>query len=79
MTASNGRSRRAKGAAGELYTLPDEGGASLRAAGWGLSPSLAGGGTWSRDGRERTDDHPTEKKHRWTAELHTVGLTQERN
>lgn len=49
------------------YTLPSEGGASLRGAGWKLETSMAGGGTWSREGRERTDDHPTELKARWAA------------
>lgn len=49
------------------YTLPEEGGASLKAAGWKLDLDIAGGGTWSRDGRERTDDHPTQQKLRWAA------------
>lgn len=49
------------------YTLPSEGGASLRAAGWKLDEALAGGGRWSREGRERADDHPTELKVRWAA------------
>ena len=49
------------------YTLPSEGGASLRAAGWKLETAMAGGGTWSREGRERTDAHPTELKARWAA------------
>jgi hypothetical protein len=49
------------------YTLPSEGGASLKAAGWTLEPGLAGGGTWNRDGRPRVDQHPTEKKLRWAA------------
>lgn len=46
------------------YTLPQEGGASLRAAGMRcIGP--AGGGTWNRPNRERTDKHPTEQKMRW--------------
>ena len=49
------------------YTLSDEGGASLRAAGWTLEDSAAGGGTWSRRDRERVDQHPTERKLRWAA------------
>lgn len=49
------------------YTLPEEGGASLRAAGWRLTEDKAGGGSWSRDGRERTDRHPTQMKLRWEA------------
>ena len=51
------------------YTLPEEGGASLKAAGWTLESDCAGGGTWSRPniGRERVDDHPTQEKLRWAA------------
>jgi hypothetical protein len=49
------------------YTLPDEGGASLRAAGWICEEMLAGGGTWSRKDRPREDNHPTKKKLRWRA------------
>jgi hypothetical protein len=46
------------------YTLPWEGGASLRAAGWELvGPS--GGGSWSRPSRPRRDRHPTQVKQRW--------------
>ncbi len=48
------------------YTLPSEGGASLRAAGWKLIGE-AGGGTWNRKDRPRVDDHPTERKHLWEA------------
>ncbi len=48
------------------YTLPEEGGASLRGAGWEcIGP--AGGGSWSRDGRGRRDEHPTQEKLRWEA------------
>ncbi|MBA3875601.1 MAG: hypothetical protein C0498_01470 [Anaerolinea sp.] len=46
------------------YTLPEEGGSSLRAAGFRLIGE-AGGGTWSRDGRPRVDMHPTQEKLRW--------------
>lgn len=46
------------------YTLPEEGGASLRAAGWKCIGE-AGGGSWSREGREREDKHPLETKWRW--------------
>lgn len=49
------------------YTLPEEGGASLKAAGWTLEADWTGGGTWSREGRERTDSHPTQQKMRWAA------------
>lgn len=48
------------------YTLPSEGGASLKAAGWRLVGER-GGGRWSRTGRERTDEHPTEGKWLWEA------------
>lgn len=46
------------------YTLPSEGGASLRAAGWRLIGE-AGGGAWSRASRPRVDKHPTQVKFRW--------------
>lgn len=46
------------------YTLPEEGGASLRGAGF-RCVGEAGGGTWNRKGRERTDTHPTQVKLRW--------------
>ncbi len=48
------------------YTLPSEGGASLRAAGWRLIGE-AGGGSWSRADRPRVDTHPTQEKLRWEA------------
>lgn len=48
------------------YTLPEEGGASLRAAGWKCLGS-AGGGTWDRVPRPRVDWHPTQSKLRWEA------------
>ena len=46
------------------YTLPEEGGASLRAAGWRLLGE-AGGGSWDRKDRPRVDTHPTQEKLRW--------------
>jgi hypothetical protein len=46
------------------YTLPDEGGASLRASGWKLLGER-GGGNWNRPSRPRTDKHPTQTKLRW--------------
>lgn len=46
------------------YTLPAEGGSSLRAAGFRLIGE-AGGGSWSRNSRPRVDTHPTEIKLRW--------------
>lgn len=48
------------------YTLPEEGGASLRAAGWRCIGE-AGGGKWSRPGRPRVDLHPTQRKLKWEA------------
>lgn len=48
------------------YTLPEEGGASLRGAGWRCLGD-AGGGSWSRKDRPRVDTHPTQLKLRWEA------------
>lgn len=48
------------------YTLPEEGGASLRAAGWRCIGE-AGGGSWNRKSRPRVDLHPTQVKLRWEA------------
>jgi len=48
------------------YTLTNEGGASLRGAGFKLA-SKSGGGSWSRPSRQRTDKHPTQEKFRWEA------------
>ena len=46
------------------YTLPEEGGASLRGAGFSLV-GQAGGGSWSRTDRPRVDLHPLQVKLRW--------------
>jgi hypothetical protein len=46
------------------YTLPEEGGASLRATGFTLVGE-AGGGRWNRPGRPAADTHPIGKKLRW--------------
>lgn len=46
------------------YTLPSEGGASLRGAGFKLVGETDGG-SWSRRARPRVDKHPTEPKLRW--------------
>lgn len=48
------------------YTLAEEGGASLRAAGWKCLGE-AGGGSWDRKDRPRVDMHPTQTKIRWEA------------
>lgn len=46
------------------YTLPAEGGASLRASGW-KNLGLSTGGNWNREGRPRVER--TEKKTLWEA------------
>ncbi len=46
------------------YTLPEEGGASLRASGFKLIGEC-GGGSWSREYRPRVDAHPMQKKFKW--------------
>ncbi len=49
----------------QTYTLPIEGGASLRASGW-KNEGDAGGGQWKHtDGKPRRTDQPTEVKTRW--------------
>ena len=49
----------------QTYTLPVEGGASLRASGWTCEGD-AGGGQWKHtDGKPRRTDQPTETKTRW--------------
>lgn len=52
------------------YTLPEEGGASLKASGW-IFCGEAGGGKWSNNVRTRNDDHPLEVKWRWECLLRT--------
>jgi hypothetical protein len=49
------------------YTLPDEGGASLRATGWRLIGER-GGGSWNCASRPREDKHPTGVKWLWEKE-----------
>lgn len=46
------------------YTLPEEGGASLKAANWKCLGQW-GGGTWSCPSRPRVDKHPTLPKLGW--------------
>lgn len=46
------------------YTLPEEGGASMRGAGMRLVGER-GGGKWSRNARPRVDDHPQQSKLLW--------------
>jgi len=47
------------------YTLTEEGGASLRAAGWTLD-GATGGGEWSRDSRAREAAERPDVKSRWS-------------
>lgn len=48
------------------YTLPSEGGASLRAAGW-TCIGEAGGGNWNKKSRPRVDSEHQQTKLRWEA------------
>lgn len=48
------------------YTLPEEGGASMRASGWRLLGER-GGGSWSMPSRPRVDTHPLQAKLLWEA------------
>jgi hypothetical protein len=49
----------------QTYTLPSEGGASLRASGW-QDEGDAGGGQWKHtDGKPRRTDQPIGVKTRW--------------
>ena len=51
------------------YTLPEEGGASLRASGW-VDDGRAGGGNWGRTSRERADAERPDVKTRWVIKFH---------
>ena len=46
------------------YTLPEEGGASLRGTGWKMIGER-GGGSWSVKSRPRVDKHPLQMKLLW--------------
>ena len=48
------------------YTLPEEGGASLRAANWKVVGETKGG-SWNCKSRPRVDKHPLQGKLRWEA------------
>ncbi|MGX1586096.1 XF1762 family protein [Microbacterium sp. NPDC055502] len=50
------------------YTLATEPGTSLRAAGWRIVHEVRGA-SWNRDGRPRTDKHPTVDKRLWEPDL----------
>jgi len=53
----------------QTYTLPEEGGASLRASGW-VDEGERGGGQWKHtDGKPRRTDQPTSVKTRWSCRL----------
>ena len=77
-SALYGAARRATFALGYrrlvTYTLPEEGGASLRGAGFKLLGE-AGGGSWSCGSRPRVDQHPLQTKLRW--EVSAPGATEE--
>lgn len=50
------------------YTLPEEGGGSLRGAGFSCAGETRGG-SWDQPSRPRRDKHPTCKKLRWERDL----------
>ena len=56
-------------------TLPEEGGASLRGAGWRLE-AITEGGSWDSPSRPRTDKAPTTPKHRWVCDLVGTAVTR---
>lgn len=58
--------RRAKKAGHPIitYTLREEDGATLKAAGW-VPEAETAGGSWNSDSRPRQDRHPTSPKIRW--------------
>jgi hypothetical protein len=58
----------------QTYTLPIEGGASLRASGW-QDEGAAGGGQWKHtDGKPRRTDQPTQVKNRWALHFNRPAL-----
>ena len=50
------------------YTLPSEGGSSLRGAGWDVEGE-SGGGAWVHSGSARSNDWPLSTKWRWRKPL----------
>jgi hypothetical protein len=50
------------------YTLPEESGSSLRAAGYKIVGRTRGG-TWNRKERPRVDKHPLQAKLRWEKQV----------
>jgi hypothetical protein len=61
------------------YTLPSEGGTSMRATGWEPVDTSAGGGSWSRESRPREDKHPLEAKVRWEVRRATPPSSEDSN
>jgi hypothetical protein len=53
----------------QTYTLPEEGGASMRASGFNLVAETAGGQWAHTDGKQRRTDQPISIKHRWERTL----------
>ena len=60
------------------YTLIEEPGTSLRAAGW-KEMGTTGGGIWNRKSRPRVDTHPTGQKLLWEASNTSVPSTCKEN
>ncbi len=54
------------------YTLPEEGGASLRAAGFKLLGTTPGR-SWNVPSRRRVDKHPLQEKFRWEKRVGVMG------
>lgn len=73
--AASWRAARALGYRRRLTcTMPEEGGASVRAAGWRLVGSTPGR-SWSVPSRPRVDKHPLQERWRWEAPLGGAGAT----
>jgi hypothetical protein len=53
----------------QTYILDSELGVSLKATGWVMEATTAGGQWKHTDGKARRTDQPTEKKQRWAKEL----------
>jgi len=49
------------------YTLPEEGGSSLRGAGWSVVGKTTNPKGWNCPSRPRVDTHPLQCKLRWEA------------
>ena len=53
----------------QTFTLPEEGGASMRASGFLFAGETSGGQWKHSDGKPRRDDQPTGPKHKWVKRL----------